>query len=156
MKTERVSVKDLAYFPGNPRRGDVAMIAESLKANGQYRPLIVQKSTGHVLSGNHTLRAAIDLGFERIDVVFADVDDVTAKRIVLVDNRSADAATYSQDDLAALLASVDDFTGTGYTTDDLARLVAPLPEGFPVLDPDAPGPERKTVECPECGHEFVP
>jgi ParB-like chromosome segregation protein Spo0J len=156
MKTERVPVTALTYYPGNPRRGDVGMIAESLRVNGQYKPLVVQKSTGFVLAGNHTLRAAIDLGYERIDVVFADVDDVTAKRIVLVDNKSADAATYSTDDLAALLASVEDFAGTGWTTDGLARLVAPLPEGFPVLDPDAPGKEPKTVECPECGHEFTP
>ncbi len=130
------------------------MIRESLKANGLYRPLVVQKSTGFVLCGNHTLRAARDLGYERIDVVFIDCDDLAARRIVLADNRTADSATYSQDDLAALLATVEDFRGTGYTSDDLARLVAPLPEGFPVLDPDAPGPEPKLTTCPECGHQW--
>jgi ParB-like chromosome segregation protein Spo0J len=149
-------VGSLSYYPGNPRRGNVAMIAESLRANGLYKPLVVQKSTNYVLAGNHTLMAARDLGFEEIDVVFADCDDIAARRIVLVDNRSADAATMNADDLAALLTAVEDFQGTGYTADDLARLVAPLPDGFPVLDPDAPGPKQKTVECPECGHEFVP
>lgn len=140
MKVERVSVESLSFYPGNPRRGDVALIAESLKVNGLYKPLVVQRSTNFVLAGNHTLRAARDLGYEEIDVVFADCDEVTARRIVLIDNRSADAATYSTDDLAALLARVEDYQGTGYTTDDLARLTAPLPPGFPELDPDAPGP----------------
>jgi len=156
MKTERVAVSSLNFYPGNPRRGNVGMIAESLKANGLYKPLVVQRSTNYVLAGNHTLMAARDLGYERIDVVFADVDDATARRITLVDNRSADSATYDMDDLAALLASVEDFAGSGYSADDLARLIAPLPDGFPMIDPDAPGPEPKTVECPECGHEFVP
>jgi ParB-like chromosome segregation protein Spo0J len=132
------------------------MIAESLRANGLYKPLVVQKSTNHVLTGNHTLRAARDLGYEEINVVFADVDDATARRIVLVDNKSADSASYDVDDLAALLAKVEDFAGTGYSSDDMARLSTDLPEGFPVLDPDAPGREPKTVECPECGREFVP
>jgi ParB-like chromosome segregation protein Spo0J len=156
MKIERVPVSSLSYYPGNPRRGNVAMIAESLKVNQQYKPLVAQRSTGFVLAGNHTLQAALSLGYERIDVVFLDCDDVTAKRIVLVDNKSADAATYSTDDLAALLAKVEDFAGTGYTTDDLARLSTDLPPEFPRLDPDAPGPERKMVECPECGREFTP
>ena len=153
METETVPVGSLSFYPGNPRRGNVGLIAESLKANGLYKPLVVQKSTNYVLAGNHTLMAARDLGYEEIDVVFADVDDEAARRIVLIDNKSADVATYDTDDLAALLADVEDFAGTGFSADDLARLIAPLPPEFPVLDPDAPGPEPKT--CPNCGYELL-
>ena len=31
---------------GNPRRGDIDTIAESLTRNGQYRPIVVNKPTG--------------------------------------------------------------------------------------------------------------
>lgn len=122
---ERVLVSDLKTYPDNPRRGDTAAIAESLKAHGQYRPLVVQRSTGYVLAGNHTLKAALDLGWEEIEVTRLDVDDDAARRIVLVDNRSNDLARYDDDELVALLASLDgDFTGTGFDADDLDALLA--------------------------------
>ena len=76
---ERVPCSSLSFYPGNPRLHDVPAIAESLRVNGQYRPLVVQKSTRHVLAGNGTLEAAISVGWEQIDVVFIDVDDLSAK-----------------------------------------------------------------------------
>jgi ParB-like chromosome segregation protein Spo0J len=151
---ERVPVGSLAPYPGNPRRHDLAMIAESLRSNTQYKPLICQKSTGYVLAGNGTLEAAVSIGWQEIDALFLDIDDLLAKKIVLVDNRASDVASYSADDLAALLVSVDDLSGTGYSAADLARLSPDLPEGFEPLDPDASPPEPELTTCPQCGHQF--
>jgi ParB-like chromosome segregation protein Spo0J len=156
LAVERVPAGVLQLYPGNPRRGDVPAIAESLRLNGLYKPLTVQRSTGRVLAGNHTLQAALSLGWAEIDVVFIDCDDIRARKIVLADNRLSDLASYSADDLAALLASIDDVTGTGYSAADLARLLdTALPDGFQPLDPDAAG-EPKTVTCPQCGNQFAP
>jgi len=141
--------------PGNPRRGDVPAIAESLRKNGMYKPLIAQASTNHILAGNHTWKAAVSLGWQEISVIYLDCDDLTAKKIVLVDNKLSDVAGYSADDLAALLTSMDDVSGTGYSADDLAKLCADLPEGFEPLDPDAAAPERDPVVCPQCGHSWM-
>jgi ParB-like chromosome segregation protein Spo0J len=156
MKVERVPVESLGFYPGNPRRGNIELIAQSLVINGLYKPLVVQRSSGHVLAGNHTLMAAKSLNWAEIDVVFIDCDDDAARRIVLVDNKSADSASYDMDDLAAILMDVADFAGTGWTADELARFTAPLPDGFPTIDPDAPAKPGKLTCCPECGHEFVP
>lgn len=57
------SVGELSTYHRNPRRGAVGMIAESLKARGQYRAIVVNlgRLTGRpleVLAGNHTLLAA--------------------------------------------------------------------------------------------------
>lgn len=152
---DRVPVRDLRFYPGNPRRGNIAMIAESLKVNTQYKALTVQKSTNFVLCGNHTLQAAISLGYERIDVVYLDCDDVTAKRIVLADNKTADSATYDVDDLAEFLADVEDFQGTGWTSDDVARMSSELPPEFPRLDPDAAPAPAKPPACPDCGQRLT-
>lgn len=118
-----VALEKLTPYPGNPRRGDIGAIAESLTEHGQYRPIVVQRSTGHVLAGNHTMAAAAQLGWSKIDVHYIDVDDDQAKRIVLVDNRIGDKGHY---DLAALtdrLQELPDLDGTGYTDADLARLL---------------------------------
>lgn len=50
---------------GNPRRGDIDAIAESLERNGQFRPIVVNKPTGEILGGNHTYAAAKRLGWMR-------------------------------------------------------------------------------------------
>jgi hypothetical protein len=122
MKIENIPLEDLIEYPNNARRGDVSMLTQSLKINGQYRPIIVQKSTKYVLAGNHLLRAARILGWTSIDAVVLDVDDQAALKIVLADNRTADLGEYNDDLLKELLATLDDFDGTGYSEKDLAEL----------------------------------
>jgi len=104
---ERVPVTSLSFYPGNPRVGNVKVIASSLRENLQYAPLVVQESTRHVLAGNHTLKAARSLGWTEIDVVLVDVDDTRARKIVLSANRTADLGTYDDDALAELLSYLD-------------------------------------------------
>lgn len=123
-RIETVPAASLEFYPGNARRGDVPMIAESLRENEQYAPLVVQRSTRYVLAGNHTLKAALSLGWAEVDVVFVDVDDKRARKIVLSANRTADAATYDDEDLAGLLAGLDgDYDGTGWTGEDLTEIL---------------------------------
>ena len=85
---------------------------------------MVNRPTGQILVGNHTYRAAVALGWPEVAVTYVDVDEAEARRIVLVDNRTADLGTYDDERLADLLTSVArDMTGTGYTTDDLDELL---------------------------------
>lgn len=123
VEIERVRTSELELYPGNARRGAVDAIVASLRTNGQFAPLIAQRSTGYVLAGNHTLLAARQLRWAEIEVTYLDVDDEQAKKIVLAANRTADLATYDLDALASLLASIDDLDGTGYTDADLVGLL---------------------------------
>lgn len=119
---ELVAIADLTSHPDNPRRGDVAAIADSLAAHGQYRPVVVSRRTGHILAGNHTVKAAKRLRWRKIAAVFVDVDEAGERRILLADNRTADLGTYDDGALADLLRSIGDFDGTGYVQSDLDRL----------------------------------
>ncbi len=100
-KTETVAIDAIRPHPKNVRQGHVGLIGQSLQAHGQYRPIVVQKSTGYVLAGNHTLKAAGALGWQEIEVTWQDVDDDEALRILLVDNKTNDAASY--DDAASFV-----------------------------------------------------
>lgn len=124
--TKLVSVTSLKSYDRNPRKGNVRAIAESLAANKQYRPIVVQKSTKKILAGNHTWQAAKILGWDKIAVVFVDVDDEQAKRIVLADNRTNDLAEYDNGILAELLKDLGSTAGTGYTESDLQSILAAL------------------------------
>jgi hypothetical protein len=127
-----VPVEGLVPYDRNPRRGNVEMIAASLEANGQYRPIVVRKGSNEVLAGNHTLAAAQELGWDQIAVTYVDVSDEDAARIVLADNKAADAGTYDDRELLALLRELESseaaLSGTGYTDDDLDDLKALLSE----------------------------
>lgn len=130
-----VPVEGLKPYRGNPRRGNVELVAESLSTNGQYRPIVVRSSTREVLAGNHTLAAAKHLGWTEIAATFVDVDDEQAARIVLIDNRANDVAAYDEAELAAILQGLPDLVGTGYAAADLDALVYGL-EQEPAESPD--------------------
>lgn len=121
----------LATYEKNPRRGDIPAIAASLTELGQFRPITVNKGTktgrpNEILAGNHTYLAAQSLGWEKIDAHFIDVDEDFGKKVVAADNRTSDLGSYDDTELAALLASIPDLTGTGYTATDLDDLLVTL------------------------------
>jgi len=127
-RVERVAVEEIGSYPDNPRIGNISALRASLEANKQFSPLVVQRSTGYILQGNHTYAAAKLLGWEQIDVVYVDVGDTEAKRIVLASNRIADLGSYNDAMLANLLQElVDDdaslLQGTGYEKDDVDGLL---------------------------------
>lgn len=118
-ETTLVDVSKLKGYDKNPRKGNVKAIAESLQVNSQYRPIVVQKSSMKILAGNHTWKAAKELGWKKIAVVFVDVNDEEAKRIVLADNRTNDLADYDNAILAEILKDLGDGSGTGYSEADM-------------------------------------
>jgi len=122
MNIQKIKIDSLVEYPGNARKGNVGILVESLKVNGQYRPIIVQKSTNYVLAGNHLLKAANRLEWDEIDAVVIDVDDERALKIVLADNRTADLGEYDHDLLHSLLKELEDFAGTGYSIQDIDEL----------------------------------
>jgi hypothetical protein len=113
--------------PRNVRQGDVGAISESLKSHGQYRPIVVQRSTGYVLAGNHTFMAAKSLGWKQVAVTYVDCDNEQAMKILLVDNRANDLAMYDDRALADLLkelaATEAGLDGSLFSGDDLDDLL---------------------------------
>lgn len=122
-KMQSVPIDKLTKYPKNPRVGNLQAIKESIEENGFFRPLIVQKSTNYVIGGNHSWQAARELGLTHVPVVYLDVDDNRAAKIVLADNRTNDLATYDSDILAEVMKSIDTPVGTGYSEEDYNALV---------------------------------
>lgn len=130
-------VKDLIPHPDNPRRGKVEVIQESIQENGFYGSILIQKSTGYVIAGNHRLRAAQEEGLNELPVLIADVDDVTASKILAADNRTSDLAINDERELAEFLSSIqatDSLLGTGYTDSDLDGALKSLSDRESGLD----------------------
>ncbi len=147
LKVETFKISDLSTYHKNPRRGDVDAIAESLKARGQYRPIVVNIGTHashdyEILAGNHTYLAAKKLGWKTIQATTVDVDDDQAAQIVLADNRLADLGGYDDETLSALLSDVSSLDGLGWSQDDVDELAA-------ALEPERDDSEVEDVEVPD-------
>jgi ParB-like chromosome segregation protein Spo0J len=120
---ETVGINEIKVHPMNPREGDIGSIIESLNKMGQYRPIVVNKRTRHIVSGNHTYQAAVQLGWEKIAVHWIDVDDIEEIKILIVDNRTSDLATYDPQELNKLLTTTN-LTGTGFSPEEVAEILA--------------------------------
>ncbi len=137
---------DLSTYHRNPRRGDVSVIAASLQAHGQYKPIVANRGTytgrpNEVLAGNHTLMAIRDLAerhpdderWQSVLVHWIDVDDDRAARIVLVDNRASEMGTIDYEALHDLISDMPDLAGTGYD-DAYLTMLGEMNAGPPDLD----------------------
>jgi hypothetical protein len=138
LKIEYVPVDEVMLHPDNPNNGDMEAISESIRVNGLYQPIIVQKSTGLILAGNHRYMALAAQGNAEVPVIYVDVDDQAAKKIMLADNRTA---RLGQDDPGLLAAMLEEITatdegntallGTGYSEQEAHDIIAVA------LNPDA-------------------
>lgn len=138
--TELVQVTRLQRHPKNPRRGNVDLIRESIEANGFFGAIVAQRSSGHILVGNHRYDAAVADNADAVPVIWVDVDDDRALRILLADNRTNDVAGYDDEALAALLEELrigaEGLIGTGYDEAAVEELLAGLAPPPGETDPD--------------------
>jgi hypothetical protein len=131
-----VPVKLLKHAKVNPRRGAVAEVLESLKEFGQHRPVVVQKSTGEVIVGNHMLKAAIQLGWDEIAMLMVDDDDPTALRRAVADNATGDKAKWDEEELGDVLKVIG--AVPGFNDNEVEALLAKLAPPEKVEDPTFP------------------
>jgi len=122
LAVEVIGIDTVEAHPKNARQGNVEAIAESLTRFGQVKPILVQKSTGYVVAGNHTREAAKSLGWDEIAAVLLEMDDETAEAYLLADNRTSDRASYDQAKLYESLEGLLDLDGTGYDIDYVETL----------------------------------
>jgi ParB-like chromosome segregation protein Spo0J len=153
LETIELPVGELEPHPQNAKTHDLELLKESITRFGQYRSLVVQTPRGsrkrhRILAGHGTYFAMRELGWETVSVHPHDVDDDTAKRIVLMDNRAPELGGFNNQALAELLSSMHgDFSATGYEQEDLDELMKLFDEPDPSPAPPA-GPQfRIVIEC---------
>jgi len=125
-----VAVKHLKLAAKNPRTGDVAAIRASYERFGQRKPIVAHRKTKEVIAGNHQLTAAIELGWEKIAVVWVDDDDATAAAYSVADNRIGQLGEWNVENLVTALGEIDplDLSATGFSEADYEDFVALLDE----------------------------
>jgi hypothetical protein len=162
MQMELVAVGLLTVHPENPRRGNIPAIVASIETNGWFGTVSAQRSTGHIIVGNHRFQAAVASGMETVPTFWVDCNDIEAKRIMVIDNRTSDSSTNDEERLLLILtelARVDDgLLGSGFEPLDMDNLIAayePLaelpPAEFREHDPDE---MDYAYQCPSCRYQW--
>lgn len=155
---EMVPVGALSPHERNVNEGDLGAIIESVATNQFYGAVLAQKSTGKILAGKHRWLAAKDQGLEVLPVIWLDVDDAAALRIMLADNRTTRLGADNQPMLAELLQDIlndsGSLSGTGFDSDYLDELLSDLAGGsMPEEETDENGGGGCSCVCPKCGVE---
>lgn len=131
-------MSELHIDPANARVGhDTAGIAASLRTYGQRTPLVARVG-GQILKGNGTYRAAEDLGWTHIAVIFVEDDPATAVGYALADNRLAEASRFDDAILARLLADLPPELPTGFDDTAVAAIVRDATTAVPQNAPETP------------------
>lgn len=159
LKTSVEDISILRPHPDNPRNGDTDLIVQSIKAHGQFRPILVSDDNV-VIAGNHTYAALMELGRQKISVTRIPIhsEDPQAIEIMLMDNRSSDVAKYDDGALLKLLDLIrkeqDEVSAAGFNDDFHRNLLEKLnlepPMGFPEVDDNL----ATDYQCPSCGYAW--
>ena len=101
-----VPLDQLHMLEPNPNVGDVEAVKRSYVAFGQRKPIVVRQSDNVIIAGNTQYKAAGELEWDSIAVLFVDDDEAKSHAFALADNRTADLGYADDAALAALLQSV--------------------------------------------------
>jgi hypothetical protein len=134
LQIRRASIEGLRLDPSNARLHDEAnltAIRASLQRFGQVEPLLINSATKQIVAGHGRLQAMKALGWSECDVVELDLNSIDATALAVALNRSAELATWDEETLAKLLASLkseDALDGVGFSDSELDELLAQFDE----------------------------
>jgi len=166
-KIERVKVKDLKFYPDNPRKhskDQIDKLAKQIKQVGFNQPIIIDEDN-QVLVGNGRLEAADFLTMDELPCIrYSELTQLQKKQLILADNKLNDLSDWDNGLLNSWLkelvaGDVDAF----FTDSDMVDLDAEIKldtventnldeERFKVIElvpPEAPRlKERAQFSCP--------
>lgn len=123
-----VPIESVKPHPSNNNEGDIKAIRGSMQANDFYGACIVQKSSGYIVAGNHRWLVAKEDGLTELPVIFVDIDDRHALRILIADNATARRAkinaeaTYRILKALGVLKAPENARGLGLTASDITAI----------------------------------
>ena len=153
MKIEIRKLDTISPYDRNPRRNDAAVprVAASIRNFGFRQPIVLD-ADGVIIAGHTRYKAALMLGLDRVPVhVATDLTPDQVRAYRLADNKTADYAEWDEPLLALELADIEltdlDLAATGFSADEIARLLlrAPRPDDERADDVPTPaGPADST------------
>jgi len=158
MEPKLVRLSELQPYPLNPKGHDLGSIHTSILAHGFLERIVVNETTGHILSGHGRVETLLQQQAQQMDppanivaqngdwyvpVDYVQVPEANEGAAVIALNRTVELGGWDEHKLAALLQDVQAnaavaLESTGYDADDLYELLRSL---TPITSTDDPGPQ---------------
>lgn len=169
MEVVTVNIGDVIPYPENCKihpRENIKLIKRSLVLFGQYKPLLVQRSTNYILVGNGTYQAICELKKVTVDIVYLDVNDEKAKLINIADNKISNLSTWNNNiiekikkfdaDFICSLEFDNNFLKQFKNIEvDLKSLVKQNPKPKPATEKKEKVKDDNIICCPSCKQTFT-
>lgn len=166
MNVKAVKLADLIPDSKNANKGTLrgrAMLEDVLRKYGAARSIVVDKH-GHIIAGNKTTEAAVDIGIDDAIVVETtgdqlvvvkrtdvDLDSEAGRAIAIADNRAGEVGLEWDAEVLEDLLSDGVNLAEFFDPDELSALLNETPD-LDSQDPASSGGQLCT--CPKCGHQF--
>lgn len=130
MKTVKMKLSDITPADYNPRiklqPGDMEYEAlkNSLGRFGVAAPLIVNETTGKLVSGHQRLNVLLEMGTEEVEVVLVKLDEEQEKLLNIAMNKIESDWDYKKLEALFYEISAEDIPFTGFTEEELQNLFA--------------------------------
>lgn len=162
-----IEIMDIADFLSDDKNArkhtprNVGMITDALREVGTGRSGVIDEK-GKVLAGNATLEALAQAGIRRVKVVESNGEEwivvrrtgLNAKqkrRLALYDNRTGELSEWDIGVLSNFRN--DDLLASLWTLEEMELLFGDF---TPSQDEQSRLDQKASIQCPECGAEFIP
>jgi DNA modification methylase len=154
MQIEQRPIGSIRPYENNPRHNDAAVdaVAASIREFGFRQPIVVDDN-GVIIIGHTRLKAALKLGLETVPVhVATGLTPAQVKGLRLADNQTASLSSWDDAKLMLELAQLQqmnfELNLTGFSSEDLLRLLEPAPAPALTDPDDIPAPPDQAQTQP--------
>jgi ParB-like chromosome segregation protein Spo0J len=108
-EVKNVAIGSLVPYWRNPRDNSEAIqkVKESIETYGYQQPIMVDKKNV-IIAGHTRYRALMELGYENVDVIVANLTPKKAKEYRIIDNKTSEYASWTNE-LALELKEFESF-----------------------------------------------
>lgn len=126
-QVELVAIGELRPNPKNPNKhseDQINRLMASLRLDKQTRPLLARRANRMLIAGHGVHTAARRLGWSQIAVLFLDVEQHAADRIMLADDRLAALSELDDRRVADLMKEISEgeWLATGFSVEEANKL----------------------------------
>lgn len=153
----------LTLYDRNPRRNDQAVerVQKSLEKFGPVNLIIVDEDF-RICAGHTRYKAAIAQGLTTFPVaVYRFPDESAFMGYNIADNQTATVADWDRPELAKQILALQDIgfeiDALGFDSTEYNEILESLDDKVEYLPKSVdPQDQQNALQCPECGHKWIP
>ena len=157
MEIKEIKINELIPYANNPRFNDNAVdkVAESIKQFGFKVPIVID-ANNEIIAGHTRLKAAKELGLEKVPCIIADdLSPEQVKAFRLADNKTSEFADWDFKLLESEFEELKDLNlFTGFADFEIDSFTSSIDVDNFFEETEENHNKPKTATCPNCGEIF--